>query len=167
MGALDGQRGLGWLRFPQSADAQAIRGSSPPPYFEWTGLQCDESPDEVTSIGFIARENRDKMREIGGHPSEAWLEVMEDDERIGELFNSMVAPRLVVVDYKLHLLVLRDGRPHPFPHHRPEGLAGPRLLGVGAARLARCRETELRLLVLEQREGVLAPSARQCSRPRC
>ena len=107
----------GWAGFdsPNLLMSQAIRGSSPPPYFEWTGLQCDESPDEVTSIGFIARENRDKMREIGGHPSEAWLEVMEDDERIGELFNSMVAPRLVVVDYKLHLLVLRDGRPHPIP----------------------------------------------------
>ena len=79
-----------------------MRGCSTHPYFEWTGRQCDESPDGVTSIGFIARENRNVMREIGGLPSEAWLEVMEDDERIGELFNSMVAPRLVVVDYKLH-----------------------------------------------------------------
>ena len=107
----------GWAGFdsPNLQMSQAIRGSSTHPYFEWTGLQCEESPDEVTSIGFIARENRDVMREIGGRPSEAWLEVMEDDERIGELFNTMVAPRLVVVDYKLHLLVLCDGRPHSIP----------------------------------------------------
>ena len=107
----------GWAGFdsPNLLMSHPMRGCSTHPYFEWTGRQCDESPDGVTSIGFIARENRNVMREIGGLPSEAWLEVMEDDERIGELFNSMVAPRLVVVDYKLHLLVLRDGRPHSIP----------------------------------------------------
>ncbi len=107
----------GWAGFdsPSLLMTHPMRGCSTHPYFEWTGRQCDESPDEVTSIGFIARENRNVMREIGGLPSEAWLEVMEDDERIGELYNSMVAPRLVVVDYKLHLLVLRDGWPHSIP----------------------------------------------------
>ena len=107
----------GWAGFdsPNLLMTHPMRGCSTHPYFEWTGLQCDESPDEVTSIGFIARENTGMMREIGGLPSEAWLEVMADDERIGELFNSMVAPRLVVVDYRLHLLVLRDGKPHSIP----------------------------------------------------
>ena len=107
----------GWAGFdsPHLMMPPPIRNCSTHPYFEWIGLQCDESPDEITSIGYIARENRDKMREIGGRPSEAWLEVMEDDERISELFNSMVAPRLVIIDYSLHLLVLHDGGPHPIP----------------------------------------------------
>ena len=47
----------GWAGFdsPNLLMSQAIRGSSPHPYFEWTGLQCDESPDEVTSGSSLER----------------------------------------------------------------------------------------------------------------
>jgi hypothetical protein len=55
------------------------------------------------------------MHEVEGRPSEAWLEILEDDEKIAELYNSMVAPRLVVMDHELHFLVLRNGRPCTIP----------------------------------------------------
>ncbi len=107
----------GWAGFdaPNLLMSESIRGSSTHPYFEWIGKQCDESPDERTSIGYIARMNQNLMCEVEGRPSEAWLEILEDDEKIAEMFNSMVAPRLVVMDYELHFLVLRNGRPCTIP----------------------------------------------------
>ena len=107
----------GWAGFdaPNLLMSECIRGSSTHPYFEWIGKQCDESPDERTSIGYIARMNQNLMCEVEGRPSEAWLEILEDDEKIAEMFNSMVAPRLVVMDYELHFLVLRNGRPCTIP----------------------------------------------------
>ena len=107
----------GWAGFdaPNLLMSESIRGGSTHPYFEWIGKQCDESPDERTSIGYIARMNQNLMCEVEGRPSEAWLEILEDDEKIAEMFNSMVAPRLVVMDYELHFLVLRNGRPCTIP----------------------------------------------------
>ncbi len=107
----------GWAGFdaPNLLLSEPLRGGSTHPYFEWTGVQCDESPDEMTSVGFIARLNQDVMLEAGGHPSEAWLEILGDDEEISELYNSMVAPRLVVMDHELHFLVLRNSKPCTIP----------------------------------------------------
>jgi len=108
----------GWAGFdtPNLLMSESIRGGSTHPYFEWMGKQCDQSPDERTSIGFIARMNQHLMHEVEGRPSEAWLEILEGgDEKIAEMFNSMVAPRLVVMDHELHFLALRNGRPCTIP----------------------------------------------------
>ena len=108
----------GWAGFdaPNLLMSESICGGSTHPYFEWIGKQCDESPDERTSIGYIARMNQDLMREVEGRPSEAWLEILEGgDEKIAEIFMLMVAPRLVVMDHELHFLALRNGRPCTIP----------------------------------------------------
>ena len=107
----------GWAGFdaPNLLMSEPLRGGATHPYFEWIVSQCNESPDERLSIGFFARLNQHIMHEVEGRPSEAWLEILEDDEKIAELYNSMVAPRLVVMDHELHFLVLRNGRPCTIP----------------------------------------------------
>jgi hypothetical protein len=107
----------GWAGFdaPNLLMSEPLREGATHPYFEWIASQCDESSDERISMGYLARLNRDVMLEAGGRPSEAWFKILDDDERVAELFNSMVAPRLVVMDYELHFLVLRNSKPCTIP----------------------------------------------------
>ena len=108
----------GWpgIDSPSVQIAEPIMGRLTHPFFKFIGKQCEQEADEHTSIGYIARDNPRLMEAIGGAPSEAWLEILEHaDDEFGRLFRHMVAPRLVVLDHRLHLLVLRDGKPHPIP----------------------------------------------------
>ncbi|NRB12606.1 MAG: hypothetical protein HRU44_05220, partial [Candidatus Thalassarchaeum sp.] len=96
--------------------AEPILGRLTHPFFKFIGKQCEQKPDDGTSIGYIARDNPRLMEVIEGAPSEAWLEILEHaEDEFGRLFRLMVAPRLVVLDHRLHLLVLRDGKPCPIP----------------------------------------------------
>jgi len=108
----------GWpgIDSPSAQISEPILGRLTHPFFKLIGKQCEQKPDERTSIGYIARDNPRLMEVFEGSPSEAWLEILEHaEDEFGRLFRNMVAPRLVVLDHRLHLLVLRDGKPCPIP----------------------------------------------------
>ena len=108
----------GWpgIDSPSAHISEPILGRLTHPFFKLIGKQCEQKPDERTSIGYIARDNPRLMEVFEGSPSEAWLEILEHaEDEFGRLFRNMVAPRLVVLDHRLHLLVLRDGKPCPIP----------------------------------------------------
>ena len=108
----------GWpgIDSPSAQIAEPILGRLSHPFFKFIGKQSEQKPDDSTSIGYIARNNPRLMEVIGGAPSEAWLEILEHaEDEFGKLFRLMVAPRLLVLDHRLHLLVLRDGKPCPIP----------------------------------------------------
>ena len=70
----------------------------------------------------VARSRPEAIREVGGLASEAWVEIMEaatsfetssrtDSLEMGRQFSLRVAPRLAVIDNKLHMVALENGRP--------------------------------------------------------
>jgi len=84
------------------------------PIFEFIVLQCDV-PDEYQHVlGHFARQQRPMLESIGGLAAETWCEILDSNSgQIPKLFDIEILPKLVTIDYRLHLLVLKDGKPYP------------------------------------------------------
>lgn len=94
------------MEVPASRDIQ--------PFFEFTGLQCEDVSDWRHSIGFVARRNRGLMHSFGGFAAASWIKILDSEsETISELFSKDISPRLVIIDNQMHMLVLKDGGPEP------------------------------------------------------
>ena len=84
------------------------------PIFEFIALQCDVPDENRYTLGHFARQQSSMLESIGGLASESWGEILDSEtETIGKLFDKQVLPKLVTIDYRLHLLVLKDGKPYP------------------------------------------------------
>lgn len=100
-----------------------MRVSSICPFMQFVGLQVAKDPrrwseergereNRPRNAGFIARSHPDAIQEVGGVASAAWMEILEMGRiEMEKLFNLRVAPRLAVIDNRLHLIALKDGRP--------------------------------------------------------
>ena len=88
---------------------------SEPPVFHYLTLLFEEYDPEEDFPGDFLRENLDAFQWLG-HSGSEWLCVFEGSEESRMLmYNSDVHPRLVNIDSKLHILVLRGGKPTPIP----------------------------------------------------
>jgi hypothetical protein len=110
-------------------------GSQPPPgenvcpFMLFVGTKVAEETECTHDLGrlggtagVVARSRPEAIREVGGLASEAWVEIMEaatsfetssrtDSLEMGRQFSLRVAPRLAVIDNKLHMVALENGRP--------------------------------------------------------
>ena len=93
------------------------------PFMQFVGLQVAKEPRRGVgehgerenlhrNAGFIARSHPDAIQGVEGVASAAWMEILEMGRiEMEKLFNLRVAPRLAVIDNRLHLIALKDGRP--------------------------------------------------------
>ena len=90
-------------------------GQNTCPFMQFVGMRVtegDERKHPHQTTGFIARSHRGAIQEVEGVASAAWMEILEiGDHEMDRLFNLRVAPRLAVIDNRLHLIALKDGRP--------------------------------------------------------
>ena len=96
-------------------NTQAEWGRNTCPFMQFVGMRVTEGDERKRphqTTGFIARSRRSAIQEVEGVASTAWMEILEiGDYEMGRLFDLRVAPRLAVIDNRLHLIALKDGRP--------------------------------------------------------
>mgnify|MGYP001347026895 CR=1 FL=1 len=90
-------------------------GGYEPPVFHFLSMLFDEFDYHDEYSGSFVRRNLQAFEWLGEVGTE-WLSAFEGSEsRRGEMFSTDMHPRLVTVNNKLHILVLRGGEPTPIP----------------------------------------------------